>query len=785
MKKTIKFITSLCISASTFLSPCVFNYGTAANAYTGAINETYLLSSPSKAADSGNCGEGVTWTLDDAGTLTISGKGTVSASAFAENEDIKSAVIKEGITGIGKSAFDSCKGLTSVTMPESLTSIADGAFSGCKNLSSVTMSKPTEIGYDAFGETKWLNDARQKDPLVIVNGILIDGITSSGEVKVPDTVTSIAAGAFNCNENITSVVIPKSVKFIGKIAFGGCMELGSVTIPDTVTSIGEGAFSYTKWIEGKQTEDPLVIVNGILIDGTMSFGDVVIPDTVKSIADSAFVYSMIDSVSIPDTVTSIGNNVFSCCESLASVKLPKSLTVISENMFTGCANLKTLTIPNTVTSIGTNAFDQCTSLEAITVPDSVKSIDDAAFQHCESLRSIKLPASVAKIGSGAFWYTGLETITILNSKCEIDGEATTICNKFNDEDESFGYTGVICGNSGSTAEAYAKKYGYTFKALSAAPETSVTSAKTATTTSTTSKTTSKTSTSTTTAVTSTSAVSTELKADARIVGSWYASSISGRGMEYTPEDDQVVLIFNDDFTYNGYMKERDGSYTETIGSWTSAGNKVIAINGRSRTALVYDPDNDTLTFSSEKETDIYKRGGRLTTSASTTTSAAPKTTTSTTSKTTSTTAKTSTSTTSKTTSTTAKTSTSTTSKTTSTTAKTSTSTTSKTTSTTAKTSTSTTSKTTAPVTTTTANSGKLSVTVWGDVSCNGKIDVVDIVLLNKYLNNPTYTLSDQAKVNADISAPQDKTGKAVDPKGVKLTGADSEEILMLLLKSKG
>jgi hypothetical protein len=119
-------------------------------------------------------------------------------------------------------------------------------------------------------------------------------------------------------------------------------------------------------------------------------------------------------------------------------------------------------------------------------------------------------------------------------------------------------------------------------------------------------------------------------------------------------------------------------------------------------------------------------------------------------------------------------------------------TTTKETTTTQKTTTTVTS--TAPISTTTTTppvSGKLDVTLWGDTNCDGVVNVADVVVLNRLLNDPAYTVKHpvtkadvtaQGKVNADVVAPQNKTGKGIDPASVKLTGADSEAIAMAILE---
>ena len=92
---------------------------------------------------SGNCGNNVTWTLDEAGTLTISGTGDMgnysSAPWYTLNDSIKSVIIHDNVTSIGSYAFHDCSNLTSITIPNSVTSIEPYAFSGWSGLTSITI----------------------------------------------------------------------------------------------------------------------------------------------------------------------------------------------------------------------------------------------------------------------------------------------------------------------------------------------------------------------------------------------------------------------------------------------------------------------------------------------------------------------------------------------------------------------------------------------------------------------------------------------------------------------
>ena len=85
------------------------------------------------AATSGTCGDNLTWTLDDNGTLTISGTGNMSnyfssAPWGSATRSIKTVIIQNGVTSICSYAFELCSSLTNINIPNSVTSIDRDAF---------------------------------------------------------------------------------------------------------------------------------------------------------------------------------------------------------------------------------------------------------------------------------------------------------------------------------------------------------------------------------------------------------------------------------------------------------------------------------------------------------------------------------------------------------------------------------------------------------------------------------------------------------------------------------
>ena len=259
--------------------------------------------------------------------------------------------------------------------------------------------------------------------------------------KLP--VTSIGDRAFFDCSSLTSITIPNSVTSIGASAFYHCTSLTDINIPDSVTSIGEGAFI-----------------------SCTSLTSITIPNSVKSIGKSAFSgCTSLTSITIPNSVTSIGDYAFSRCTSLTSITIPNSVTSIGDYAFDDCSNLTSITIPDSVTSIGSWAFGDCDSLTDITIPNSVTSIGCGAFGGCTSLTNITIPGSVTSIGWSAFSdCTSLTNITIENPECEIYDWESTISNGYDDDGDNY-FNGTILGYTGSTAQEYAKKYGYKFESI--------------------------------------------------------------------------------------------------------------------------------------------------------------------------------------------------------------------------------------------------------------------------------------------------------------------------------
>ena len=376
-----------------------------------------------------NNGSNLTWTLDDAGKLTISGTGRMQNYTTDYSNpwgmDLKSVEIQDGVTNIGKDAFSRCRNLTNITLPESLTSIDENAFYGCGSLTNITIpDSVTSIGSSAFDGCISLTDIRIPHGVTRLIGTFAS-CTRLTSITIPDSVTRIDGHAFYHCTGLTSIMIPDSVTSIGNGVFSECTGLTSITIPDSVTSIGDNAFYNCTGLTSITLPDGLTSIGYSTFENCTSLLSITIPNGVTSIGRKAFYNCTgLTSITIPDSVTSIVDNTFSKCTGLTNVTIPDSVTSIGRGAFDSCIGLTSITLPAGLTHISGYAFYNCTGLMSIMLPKALRNIDYDAFNGCSKLKSITIPEGVWSISMRAFKNcTGLMSITLPNSLMSISESA--------------------------------------------------------------------------------------------------------------------------------------------------------------------------------------------------------------------------------------------------------------------------------------------------------------------------------------------------------------------------
>ena len=145
------------------------------------------------------------------------------------------------VVSINECAFLNNTKITGIKIPDSIRQICYDAFSGCSNLNKIILHNNIQrIDQYAFLGTAYMNDINNWENGSLYIGkylIKVEKTVKNGFPILPDTV-GIANEAFDGCMNLTEMIIPYGVKYIGNYAFYNCGSLCYIHIPSTVLSIG-------------------------------------------------------------------------------------------------------------------------------------------------------------------------------------------------------------------------------------------------------------------------------------------------------------------------------------------------------------------------------------------------------------------------------------------------------------------------------------------------------------------------------------------------------------------
>lgn len=414
------------------------------------------------------------WTIPDGYTSVADS--AFCRSSWSSNESdyyqyLKKVKLPSTIKKIGNSAFSNCTGLEEINIPEGCTEIEIGAFSNCWSLKEITIPKSLK---------NFTSGIFSKDSYRTVNGKQ-EEIPSNLVVRFAEGTTQIPDEAFYSsrkNSLVKSVVIPASVKKIGKRAFSG-FSPSEVELPEGLEEIGDYAFSTSSYSEQKEI-DELVLPSTLKKIGTKAFSDwkikklvisgninefgenafknieeLVLPKNLKKIPDNAFCDWNIKKVEIPEGVEEIGEKAFYVSYSysyydsdsdykLSDLVLPGTLKKIGNQAFYGNRITK-LVLPDSVEEVGEEAFypDTKTSddnIAELVLPKSLKKVGDKAFLGNKVLK-FEFPDGVEEIGSRAFYSDAY------SSDDEIELTLPTTLKKLADDAFYNGYVKTVNSNS--------------------------------------------------------------------------------------------------------------------------------------------------------------------------------------------------------------------------------------------------------------------------------------------------------------------------------------------------
>jgi hypothetical protein len=268
--------------------------------------------------------------------------------AFFKCYDLKYIYLPDSLEIIGDAAFYECESLEEIHLPESLKRLGNGAFCLCVGLKRIHIPASVRLvmGADRLlagcesvqhisvdADNRYY-DSRENCNAIIesANNRLIEGCENT---LIPNTVVSIANKAFSSSD-IMAVIIPESVRHIGKNIFDSCEVLAHI-----VVSRSNPVYD--------SREDCNAIIHS---------------------ASNTLICGCKNTV-IPNGVSVIDECAFFGCRGLTTINIPNSVHTIKEYAFAHCKNLTKIEIPDSVTSINANAFHGCDKL-VISIPSDSK-----------------------------------------------------------------------------------------------------------------------------------------------------------------------------------------------------------------------------------------------------------------------------------------------------------------------------------------------------------------------------------------------------------------------------
>lgn len=356
--------------------------------------------------------------------------------------------------------------LSEISLPEKFNgqgySIGEKAFYNCSEIEKFTIPEDvTGVYKNPFEGTGWYK--KQNDGLIYKDNWLLGPkntklngmfVINEGTIGIADAVFK-NAGTYD-DIDFIGVIIPSSVKYIGKDAFNSCSSLMTATISSG--AIGESAFSYCRNLESITLGKGVTSIGESAFSSCYSLRDITLNEGITHIGGSAFAScDAITSITIPGSVKSMGGYVFGYCDNLTDIVLSEGITNIANNTFWDCNNLTSITIPSTLKTISEWAFYYNDNLKEVHISDIAAwcNIDfndsytsnplyvaEGLYLNGEKITDLVIPEGVTYIGNYAFYeYEDLTSVTIPGSVKTIGGNAFTRCT---------GITSLTIGNGVTT-----------------------------------------------------------------------------------------------------------------------------------------------------------------------------------------------------------------------------------------------------------------------------------------------------------------------------------------------
>lgn len=236
-------------------------------------------------------------------------------------------------------------GLREIDLSNNLNlEIGKGAFSECKNLRKAALPKDMTVIPDELFKNCYAEKYASNNGIHILNykNVTDEWYYGLESVEMSDNVTEIGKSAF---ENCYKLVLTEEKNLPGKLvtikdrAYANCQSLGSIVLPRTLEYIGNSAFSGCSRVFEDESSKNFGLIK---CDATGA-------SSLEYIGTSAFANCSFDTFRMNGSakVNYIPNGTFSGCQYLRIIEFSPSVKYVGKNSLSYCYRLESVTVPDT------------------------------------------------------------------------------------------------------------------------------------------------------------------------------------------------------------------------------------------------------------------------------------------------------------------------------------------------------------------------------------------------------------------------------------------------------
>ena len=318
----------------------------------------------------------------------MSGIKEISDGMFMDCTSLTDFTVPNGVTKVWGASFAGCSQLKNINLPDTVDTIDSSAFYECSSLEEIRIPA---------GVTNEYLDSAFSDTCISLKNIFvdaanpaysdIDGVlysknqdtlyfcpSAKTELTVPASVVSYRPRAVSQSCGLKRLEFEKGLtEEVPESLASGCSALETVVLPDSIKRIGRFAF-----------------------DGCESLTSIDLSN-ITTVSDEAFAScGKLNQITWGKVLAEIGKDAFTLCNSIKSITLPDSVTTVGYRAFSQCGALTDVTLSKNMAGIPEEMLSSCSSLEHVTIPDEFRGgIGNAAFDACNKLREIFLPKFVS------------------------------------------------------------------------------------------------------------------------------------------------------------------------------------------------------------------------------------------------------------------------------------------------------------------------------------------------------------------------------------------------------